>query len=200
MTDVYLTTPITEEQVRNLKLGDSLYITGTVFLMRDEAHERALEWAKEGKKLPLDIEGLALYHCGPIVQKKEDEWEVISAGPTTSTRMELFEDHFIETYKIAVVIGKGGMGDRTIKAMKEHGAVFGAFTGGAGVLAAKAIKKVSGAHWLDLGTPEAFWVFEVERFGPLTVAIDANGNSLYKNVAGKVKEGKEKAYAHIGIK
>jgi tartrate/fumarate subfamily iron-sulfur-dependent hydro-lyase beta chain len=183
-----------------MKLGDTLYITGTIFLMRDEGHERALKYAEEGKKLPFDIEGLAVYHCGPIVKKKDEQWTIISAGPTTSARMELFEDEMIRIYKIRIVIGKGGMGEKTINAMKKYGAVFAAFTGGAGVLLpAKSIKKVKEVHWLDLGTPEAFWVIEVEKFGPLTVAIDAHGNSLYKKVDDEVKHGKEKAYKFLGI-
>jgi fumarate hydratase subunit beta len=213
MAEFFLNTPIKEKDVRKLSLGDSIYITGTIFLMRDEAHERALQWGKEGKKLPFDIEGLAVYHCGPIVRKidkidkidnkienKAADWNVISAGPTTSARMELFEDELIRIFKIRVIIGKGGMGEKTIEAMKKYGSVFAAFTGGAGVLLpAKAIKKVKEVHWLDLGTPEAFWVFEVENFGPLTIAIDAHGSSLYNKVKSEVKKGRQKAYKHLGI-
>ncbi|MBN2546774.1 MAG: fumarate hydratase C-terminal domain-containing protein [Spirochaetes bacterium] len=200
MSVVYLKTPFIEKQIRNLKLGDSLYISGTIFLMRDEAHERALKLFKEKIKLPFDIKNLAVFHCGPIVQKKNNNWKVLSAGPTTSMRMELFEDEMIKNYQIRVVIGKGGMGEKTINAMKKYGAVFASFTGGAGVLLpAKCIKKVKEVHWLDLGTPEAFWVFEVENFGPLTISIDAQGNSLYKKVNKEVDKGRVKAYKYLGI-
>ncbi|MHA1629588.1 MAG: FumA C-terminus/TtdB family hydratase beta subunit [Candidatus Heimdallarchaeota archaeon] len=200
MAIVKLQTPISEEDVRKLKVGDIIYISGTVYLSRDEAHLRALEYAKEGKKLPLDFEGLALFHCGPIVKQDEKgEWHVVAAGPTTSSRMEIFEDKYIEQFKVRVVIGKGGMFERTTAAMKKVGAVYGAFTGGAAVLAAKAVKKVKGVEWLDLGTPEALWIFEVEEFGPLTVAIDTHGNNLFKEVSQKVESNRKKAYEIIGV-
>ncbi|RLI68106.1 MAG: fumarate hydratase [Candidatus Gerdarchaeota archaeon] len=200
MAIVKLQTPISEEDVRKVKVGDIIYISGTVYLSRDEAHLRALEYAKEGKKLPLDFEGLALFHCGPIVKQDEKgEWHVVAAGPTTSSRMEIFEDKYIEQFKVRVVIGKGGMFERTTAAMKKVGAVYGAFTGGAAVLAAKAVKKVKGVEWLDLGTPEALWIFEVEEFGPLTVAIDTHGNNLFKEVSQKVESNRKKAYEIIGV-
>nr|NIP67188.1 fumarate hydratase [Candidatus Bathyarchaeota archaeon]NIU81414.1 fumarate hydratase [Candidatus Bathyarchaeota archaeon]NIV68031.1 fumarate hydratase [Candidatus Bathyarchaeota archaeon]NIW15913.1 fumarate hydratase [Candidatus Bathyarchaeota archaeon] len=180
MAEYRLETPISEEEVRRLKVNDTLYITGTMFTARDEAHHRALEFHEQGKELPLDLEGLAVFHCGPIVKKKDDGWVIVAAGPTTSTRMDLFEDEFIKNFRIRVVIGKGGMGSRTAEAMKKYGAVYGAFTGGAAVLAAKAIKNVRSVEWFDLGMPEAMWVLEVEEFGPLTVAIDAHGNSLFQ--------------------
>lgn len=200
MAEYHFKTPISEEQIRKLKVGDILYVSGTVFLSRDEAHERALKYAKEGKKLPIDIEGLVLFHCGPIVKKQNDKWTVISAGPTTSTRMDLFEAEYIEQFKIRVVIGKGGMGNRTAEAMQKFGCVYTAFTGGAGVLAANAVKEVSGAHWLDLGTPEAFWVFEVEKFGPLIVDIDSHGGNLSQDLKKKLETNRKKVYEELGIK
>ena len=200
MAEVKLTTPITEEQVRKLKVGDIIYVNGTIFLARDEAHLRALEYAEQGKKMPLDFKGLALFHCGPICTKDaKGEWQVIAAGPTTSSRMELFEDKFIEKFRISVVIGKGGMFEKTTEAMKKFGAVYVSFTGGAGVLAAKAVKKVKGVEWLDLGTPEALWIFEVENFGPLIVGIDSHGNNLFKKLDEEVAKNKLKAYEIIGI-
>jgi fumarate hydratase subunit beta len=200
MAEVTLTTPISEEQIRKLKAGDTLYVSGTMYLSRDEAHLRALEYAKEGKELPLDFEGLALFHCGPIVQQDDDgTWHVVAAGPTTSSRMEIFEDKYIEEFHVRVVIGKGGMFERTTKAMEKVGAVYGAFTGGAAVIAANAIKKVKSVEWLDLGTPEALWIFEVEKFGPLTVAIDSHGNNLFKNVSDQVEKNRSKAYKILGV-
>jgi fumarate hydratase subunit beta len=201
MAEYELKTPIPEEEIRKLKAGDIIYITGIVYLSRDEAHLRALEYKEQGKELPLDFKGLALFHCGPIVKQDENgEWHVVAAGPTTSSRMEIFQDKYIEEFRVSVVIGKGGMFDRTTAAMKKFGAVYGAFTGGAAVLAAKAVKKVKGAEWLDLGTPEALWIFEVERFGPLTVAIDSHGNNLFKEVSEKVQKNKSKVYDIIGVK
>jgi fumarate hydratase subunit beta len=193
-----LKTPISEEEVRKLKMNDVLYVTGTIVTARDQAHKRALEYYKSGKELPVKLEGLAVFHCGPIVRKEGDKWVAVAAGPTTSTRMDQFEDEFIKAFKVRVVIGKGGMGKRTADAMQKHGAVYGAFTGGAGVLAAKAIKNVKTVEWLqDLGMPEAFWVFEVEDFGPLSIAIDSHGNNLYDDVKKKAEEQRMKIYEKL---
>ena len=193
-----LKTPISEEDVRKLKVNDTIYITGIIFTARDEAHHRALEFHEKRKKLPIDLQGLAVFHCGPIVKKKGDEWIIVAAGPTTSTRMDLFEDEFIKNFRVRVVIGKGGMGKRTTDAMKKYGAVYGALTGGAAVLAAKAIKNVRSVEWFDLGMPEAMWILEVEEFGPLTVAIDAHGNNLFEDVRKRVEETKQKIYEKLG--
>jgi fumarate hydratase subunit beta len=191
-------TPILEADVRKLKVNDVLYVSGTIVTARDEAHKKALEVYHEGKKLPLDLEGLAVFHCGPIVKKEGDKWVVVAAGPTTSTRMDQFEDEFIKAFKVRVVIGKGGMGKRTTDAMQKYGAVYGAFTGGAGVLAAKAVKSVKTVKWLqELGMPEAFWVFEVDEFGPLTVAIDSHGNNIYEDVKKNAEEQRMKIYEKL---
>lgn len=166
------------------KLGDVIYVTGEIVLARDEAHKKLLE---EGA--PLDIKGSVIYHCGPVVTKKNGEWKVIAAGPTTSIRMEIFEDEFIAKFHPAIIVGKGGMGEKTLKALKEHGAVYAAYTGGCGALAAERIKGVKEVHFLDeLGIPEAVWVFKVEEFGPLVVTMDAHGNSYYDNVDEEAKK------------
>jgi len=199
MATYKLKTPISEEDVRKLKVNDVLYITGTVVTARDQAHRRALEMAKEGKKIPIDIKGLAVFHCGPIVKKEGDKWIAVAAGPTTSTRMDIFEDEFIKTFGVRVVIGKGGMGKRTTEAMKKYGAVYGAFTGGAAVLAAKTIKNVRTVEWYDLGVPEALWVFEVEDFGPLAISIDSHGNNLFEDVKKQVEGNRLKIYAKLGL-
>ncbi|MDH5375962.1 MAG: FumA C-terminus/TtdB family hydratase beta subunit [Candidatus Bathyarchaeota archaeon] len=192
-------TPISEEEIRKLNVNDVLYVTGTMFTARDQAHKRALEYFKQGKPLPIDLEGLAVFHCGPIVKKKEDTWTIVAAGPTTSTRMEIFEDEFIRSFKVRVIIGKGGMGRRTTEAMAKCGAVYGAFTGGAAILAARAIKSVKSVEWLDLGMPEAMWILDVEEFGPLTVAIDSHGNNLFEDVQRKVEENKQRIYQKLGL-
>jgi len=194
-----LKTPITEDQIRKLNVNDTIYITGTMVTARDQAHRRALELAKKGEKIPIDLTGLAVFHCGPIVKKEGDKWIPIAAGPTTSTRMDIFEDEFIKTFGIRVVVGKGGMGKRTTDAMQKFGAVYGAFTGGAAVLAAKAIKRISAVGWYDLGIPEALWIFEVEEFGPLTVSIDSHGNNLFEDVKRKVEENKKQIYTKLGL-
>ena len=194
-----LKTPISVEDVRKLKVNDVIYVTGTMITARDSAHKRALDFFKEGKEIPIDLQGLAVFHCGPIVKKEDDKWTVVAAGPTTSTRMDLFEDEFIKAFKVRVVIGKGGMGRRTTEGMEKYGAVYGAFTGGAAVLAAKAIKKVRSVEWLDLGMPEAMWILEVEDFGPLIVAIDAHGNNVFEDVQKQVKGNRQKIYERLGI-
>jgi fumarate hydratase subunit beta len=199
MTEYHFKTPIPEADVRKLKVNDVLYVTGTIVTARDQAHRRALEFFKEGKPLPLNLEGLAVFHCGPVVRKDGDKWIAVAAGPTTSTRMDIFEDEFIKNFKVRVVIGKGGMGKKTTDAMAKYGAVYGAFTGGAAILAAKAIKNVRSVEWLDLGTPEAMWIFEVEDFGPLAVAIDSHGNNIFMDVAKTVEENKQKIYQKLGI-
>lgn len=194
-----LKTPISEEDVRKLKVNDVIYVTGTMITARDSAHKRALGFFKEGKEIPINLEGLAVFHCGPIVKKEDDKWTVVAAGPTTSTRMDLFEDEFIKAFKVRVVIGKGGMGRRTTEGMKKYGAVYGAFTGGAAVLAAKAIKNVRSVEWFDLGMPEALWILNVEDFGPLIVAIDTHGNNVFEDVQKQVEGNRQKIYERLGL-
>ncbi|HDI06939.1 MAG TPA: fumarate hydratase [Candidatus Bathyarchaeota archaeon] len=194
-----LRTPISEEEIRKLRVNDVLYISGTIVTARDQAHRRALELHKQGKPLPINLEGLAVFHCGPLMGKEGDKWVIVSAGPTTSTRMEVFEDEFIEKFKVRVIIGKGGMGARTTEAMKKYGAVYGAFTGGAGVIAAQAVKNIKGVEWFDLGMPEALWILEVEEFGPLTVAIDSHGNNLFEEVKKRVELNKQNIYQTLGL-
>jgi fumarate hydratase subunit beta len=199
MTVYKLKTPISEEDIRKLKVNDVLYVTGTIVTARDQAHRRAIEQFTQGKPLPLNLEGLAVFHCGPVMDKKGEKWIAVAAGPTTSTRMDIFEDEFIKDFKVRVVIGKGGMGKKTTDAMQKYGAVYGAFTGGAAILAAKAIKNVKGVEWYDLGMPEAMWIFEVEEFGPLAVAIDSHGNNLFTDMQKSVEESKQKIYQKLGI-
>ncbi|MEM1538095.1 MAG: FumA C-terminus/TtdB family hydratase beta subunit [Candidatus Nezhaarchaeales archaeon] len=182
MGEFHLKTPLTEKDVRSLKLGDVVYLTGTIITARDQAHRRALEYVSKGLRLPLNFEGSAIYHAGPIALKTDKGWKVVAAGPTTSTRMEKLEAEFIEKLGVRMVIGKGGMGLKTSEAMKRFGAVYCAFTGGAAILAANAVKSVRSVEWLDLGAPEALWSLEVENFGPLLVAIDSYGENLYLNV------------------
>lgn len=199
MATYKLTTPISEEDIRKLRVNDVVYITGTIVTARDQAHKRALQFHEEGKRLPPNLEGLAVFHCGPIVKKEGDKWVIVAAGPTTSTRMDIFEDDFIKNFKTRIIIGKGGMGKRTTKAMQRYGAIYGAFTGGAAVLAAKAIKNVKAVEWFDLGMPEALWILEAEEFGPLTVAIDSHGNNLFEDIKQKTKGNLNAIYKKLGI-
>jgi fumarate hydratase subunit beta len=193
-----LRTPISEEQIRKLTVNDTVYLTGTLVTARDEAHKRALDLYKNNEQLPINLDGLAVFHCGPLVKKENQTWTVVAAGPTTSARMEPLQADFIKDFKVRLVIGKGGMGKKTVDAMKKYGAVYGAFTGGAAILAAKAIKQVKTVYWLDLGMPEALWVLQVEEFGPLTVAIDTHGNNLFEAVQSKAELKKREIYKKLG--
>lgn len=190
--EYHIETSIHESDVRRLKVGDIIYVSGDMFTSRDQAHVRALEHHKSGQALPFDPSGQALFHCGPVVKKRGSMWNIVVAGPTTSTRLEPYQAEYIKTFDVRVVIGKGGMGVKTTKAMQEFGAVYGAFTGGAAVLAAESIKRVKAVEWLDLGVPEAVWLLEVKKFGPLIIAIDSHGNNLYQQIIRKVNETKPK--------
>ncbi len=187
MKQIELTTPLSEDVIRDQKIGDVVYLSGEILTARDEAHIRALSYLKEGQKLPVQFKDAALFHCGPLMQKRGKIWHLIAAGPTTSSRMNSLEPEFIEKFGIRAIIGKGGMSKPTLDALKKIGCVYLAMTGGAAVLAAKGIKSVKEVHWMDLGMPEALWVLEVKRFGPLIVAMDSQGNSLYERVESKIE-------------
>jgi len=189
-----LKTPLRDEDVEKLRVGDIVYVSGIVVTARDEAHKKVLETIERGEKLPIDLKGLVLYHCGPVATRRPDgTWEIRAAGPTTSMRMESVEAEFIEKTGIKMVVGKGGMGDRTAEAMKRYKAVYAVFTGGAGALAANAIKRVVDVYWLEeLGIPEALWVFEVEDFGPLVITIDTTGRNYYAERMREVQENARK--------
>jgi tartrate/fumarate subfamily iron-sulfur-dependent hydro-lyase beta chain len=172
-----LTIPLTDDDLNSLHVGDIVSLSGTVFTARDEAHQRLLSLDK--KKIPFDIQSMGLYHCGPLMEKKQGKWRVISAGPTTSSRMDLFEQEFIQKFHTNTIIGKGMMGEKTRIALKEKG-VFFVYTGGVGALAADQITSVKNVYWLEeLGMAEAVWIFTIDHFGPVVVAIDAYGNSMF---------------------
>jgi fumarate hydratase subunit beta len=196
---VKLKTPLSEDDVRKLKLGENVTIDGIIYTGRDEVHMRALEHGREGRKLPVDLKGGAIFHCGPIVKKTDGHWSIVAAGPTTSTRMNAMEPEFIERFGVRAVIGKGGMSQPTVEAMQKFGCVYLAITGGAAVLAAEGVREVIGVEWLDLGMPEAMWELSVKGFGPLIVAIDAHGNSLYKAVDEKVAKNVEIIKRRLGL-
>jgi hydro-lyases, Fe-S type, tartrate/fumarate subfamily, beta region len=179
---IELRTPLSEEDVRSLKLGDVVYLSGQVITGRDEMHIRALENLKEKKEVPEVITGSVLYHCGPLMKKGDKGWAVVSAGPTTSARMNSLESEMIRSFGIRAIVGKGGMSKEVGKTMSEQGCVYLAATGGAAVSLAEAIPRVTGVEWEDLGMAEALWKFDAERLGPLIVAMDAGGNSLYDDV------------------
>lgn len=179
--EYHLRMPVSSHEIKKLHVGDIVYVTGKIFTARDEAHHMMLE--KDKKSMPFDPSEMALFHCGPLMKKENDKWQVISAGPTTSSRMEIFEDKFIEKFGVNIIIGKGGMGERTEKALQKYSGIYAAYTGGAGALAADKVEEVLDVYWLnELGMPEAAWIFKVKDFGPLVVAIDSYGKSIYKEL------------------
>ncbi len=177
---IELKLPADEQSIRALKVGDEVVISGVMITARDEAHKYMVEQeASEVKDLLKD--GM-IYHCGPVVAKDADGWRFVAAGPTTSKREEPYEADVIARYGIRGVIGKGGMGDKTLAACKEHGAVYLHAIGGLAVILARSVKKVQDVHKLDeFGAPEAMWVIEVDKF-PAVVTMDSHGNSLHSQV------------------
>jgi fumarate hydratase, class I len=174
--EVSLRTPLTEEQVRSLKVGDVVLISGRAYTGRDAVHHHLMS-----HQPPVDLRGAALYHCGPVVAKDGDGWRVTAAGPTTSIREEPYQAEVLKRYGVRAVIGKGGMGPRTLAGLAESGAVYLNALGGAAQFYARTIKGVSGVSLLEFGTPEAMWHLELEDF-PAIVTMDSHGNSLHKAV------------------
>ena len=176
MNKKILTTPIKDEDLENLRVGDVVYLTGHIVTCRDVAHRRLIEFKRE---LPVDIRGGAIFHAGPIVRKLDNgKYEMVSIGPTTSMRMEKFEKEFIEQTGVKLIVGKGGMGPLTEDGCKQHKAVHAIFPGGCAVLAATQVEEIERAEWLDLGMPETLWVNRVKELGPLIISIDTQGNNL----------------------
>jgi len=183
-----LTTPIKNEDIEQLRAGDIVYLDGYLITCRDMPHRRLVEL---GRKLPVDLQGLAIFHAGPIVAKDGEGWKMISIGPTTSMRMEKHEKEFIEQTGVKLIIGKGGMGPNTEEGCKTHKALHAVFPGGCAVLAASEVEEIERVEWLELGMPEAMWVCRVKQFGPLIISIDTEGNNLFET--NKVKFNAKKA-------
>ena len=176
MSKKILTTPIKDEDLEDLRVGDVVYLTGHIVTCRDVAHRRLIEHKRE---LPVDIRGGAIFHAGPIVRKLDDgKYEMVSIGPTTSMRMEKFEKEFIEQTGVKLIVGKGGMGPLTEEGCKKFKAVHAIFPGGCAVVAATQVEEIERAEWLDLGMPETLWVNRVKEFGPLIISIDTKGKNL----------------------
>jgi tartrate/fumarate subfamily iron-sulfur-dependent hydro-lyase beta chain len=176
-----LTIPLLEEKVRSLKVGDPVSISGVLFTGRDAVHK----YLHDGGALPpgVNFKNGIIYHCGPVVIKDEQgNWKVTAAGPTTSIREEPYQGQIIGQFGLRGVIGKGGMGDRTLAACKEHGCVYLHAIGGAAQVLAECVKAVRNVYFLkEFGSPEAIWELEIEDF-PAVVTMDSNGNSLHKEI------------------
>lgn len=187
MADVKkLTTPISPETVRSLSRGDAVEVSGLMVTGRDALHKL---WVSSWPEYPdLDLKGSVLYHCGPVMLKgKDGTWSVVAAGPTTSIREEPYQASVIGRYGFAGVLGKGGMGKKTLAGLKEHGAVYLHAVGGAAQVLAQRIVRVIGVkHLEELGVPEAMWILEVKDF-PCLVTMDSKGESLHDEVQRRSK-------------
>ena len=186
-----LTTPVSAEDLKDIHIGDVVYLNGDLTTCRDVAHRRLVE---EGRPLPVDVKDAAIFHAGPIIRPLEnDKFEMVSVGPTTSMRMEKFEYEFVQKSGVRVIVGKGGMGPNTERACKEFGAIHCVFPAGCAVVAATEVEKIVEHHWDELGMPETLWCNKVKEFGPLIVSIDAQGRNLFEENKVVFNERKEAA-------
>jgi fumarate hydratase class I len=174
--EVVLMPPLSESQMRSLKVGDVVLINGDMFTGRDAVHAYLMK-----NPPPVDLQGAVLYHCGPVMLQQSDAWTVKAAGPTTSIREEPYQADVIKRYGVRAVIGKGGMGPKTLDALKEFGAVYLNAIGGAAQFYARTVEKVPGVHLMEFGIPEAMWHLRVNNFVAI-VTMDAHGNSLHADV------------------
>ena len=188
--------PAPDEQIAKLQVGDSVLVSGVMFTARDAAHKYLVESLIQGtppeselemyRLLKADLDGGAIYHCGPVVRKLNGGYEFVSAGPTTSAREEVYEDLVIAHFNVKAIIGKGGMGPRTLKACQDHTAVYLHAIGGAGSLIAASVEEVVGVYKMEFGAPEAFWKIRVKDF-PTVVTMDSHGGSLHREVEAQSK-------------
>ncbi len=190
---VYLTTPLTTEAVSNLRITDIVYLSGTIYTARDMAHQKIRELVDRKEPLPESFNGAAVYHAGPVVRKTTVGYDLLLIGPTTSIRMEPFSDMHGKLGTKAI-IGKGGLGNDSSLAFKKYGMVYLLAAGGCGSLHAQAVKRVKKVHWIEMGMPEAIWVLQVEKWGPLTVTMDSHGNSIHRDIE---QEGRKKIDALV---
>ncbi len=190
-----LITPVSTEDLKDIKVGDIVYLDGSMTTCRDVAHRRLVE---EGRELPVDVRNNAIFHAGPIIRPLEnDKFEMVSVGPTTSMRMEKFEYEFVKLTGVKVIIGKGGMKENTERACKEFGAIHCVFPAGNAVVAATEVEEIVRAEWRDLGMPETLWNCRVKEFGPLIVSIDTEGNNMFEKNKVVFNERKDAVYEKI---
>jgi fumarate hydratase subunit beta len=197
MKEWHLNVPLKESDIDPLEIGDLVYLTGILFTARIDAHRRMAK----GEALPFDTNQYnVLFHSGPAVKKVGEIYRVCSAGPTGSIPYNFWEAQVIRTHHLRAIVGKGGMSDKVIDAMKEVGCVYLNGIGGeSGAYYAVKVIGVKEVFWLDLGLPEALWVLEVEEFGPLWVAIDRRGNNLFVDRDRMIEERIRKTYEELDL-
>lgn len=193
-----LITPLTADDIKDIHIGDVIFLDGHLVTGRDAVHGRVLE---EGLDMPVDVRDGAILHAGPIVKDHGDgRYEMVSVGPTTSMRMERFEYDYIKETGVRLIVGKGGMGSRTSDGCKDFGAIHCIFPAGNAVMAAKCVEEIESADWLDLGMPEAVWNCRVKEFGPLIVSIDAQGRNLIEEKKVEYNKRKDEQIEKISAK
>lgn len=195
MAEYTLTTPLTEDDVRKLKVGDKVTLNGTIFGIRDANLIRMFD----GKvPAPTDLTGAACIHTAPNVRKiGEGKYEPVCIGTTTSSRMDRFTPGLMEQYGVRAIIGKAGMMEASMEAMQKHGGCYLAIVGGAAAWETERILEIEDVWWEDL-MPEAIWKFKTKNFGPLIVAMDAHGNNIYFDVKKKAADKLNSIYEKIG--
>jgi L(+)-tartrate dehydratase beta subunit len=195
MAHYNLTTPLSEDDVRQLKVRDTVTVNGHIFGIRDATQIRMFDQQQEP---PVDLKGAICIHTAPSLRKVGDRWEKISIGTTTSTRMERFTPPLIEKYGVRAVVGKAGLLEGSLDAMKKFGACYLAIVGGAAALETTQIEEVEAVYWEDLH-PEAIYKFRVKDFGPLIVAMDSHGSHLYFDVKRQIAEKLPELYKSLGV-
>jgi L(+)-tartrate dehydratase beta subunit len=183
-----LSTPLTEDAVRELRAGDQVTITGTVWGLRDAT---LIHWHDQGNDFPADLTGGVLLHTQPNVKKVEDRYEPVCVGTTTSQRMDRFTRPLLEQLAVRAILGKGGMSGDSAAAMAEHGCVYLAVVGGAASVETLQIEEIEAVYWEHL-MPECLWRFRVRTLGPLFVAIDTHGANLHEEVQARAREKADK--------
>lgn len=182
-----LTLPVTDAQIEAMEIGDTVYLTGTIYTARDMAHLEIKKLVDAHAALPVELAGRAIFHAGPVVRKTESGWDLIVIGPTTSIRMEPHAQ-MVGKLGVKLIIGKGGMSEKSKAAFREHKQVYLQAAPGCAVQLANGIKQVIRVHWLENGMPEAMWELAAEKFGPLFVTMDAKENSRYDTLKEKAAE------------
>lgn len=169
-----LTPPVSESEIRDLSIGDVVYVDGIIYTFRDAQHIRAKEYLEEGKDLPVDLEDKIIYHCAPAYRETDDGYDLFAGGPTTSERCNFLAPRIIRELGIRGMVGKGGMNQETLEAMEEHGCVYFTIPSTSSMIVSS-FEEVVDRYWTDL-KGESIWVLQVDDFGPLTVTMDAHGN------------------------
>jgi len=196
----HLKTPVSEADLKKLQVGDLVYLSGKLTTIRDLSHKRIGEFSRSGEKLPFDLKGGAIFHCGPILQKSPSgEWQAVATGPTSSSRFSPFVRPVLEYAGPKIIVGKGSLFPEAYQAVVDNQAVYLLAVGGCGALYAAQITRVLNAYWEEFGMVDTAWEFKIENFGPLTVGIDLAGNNYTENMKKRLKHNLADIYNGLDI-